>query len=243
MDFFKSSEVENKDKGSGKNVFSDAFVDKMNDDFKEAQEVCEASNEIVDSLHDLPEKDLADETVFVDKLPEVVGIDFILGLFSNEFLNSVHNSYGFNLSENEIAESVQKASDFFHLSSPKDIREDWTTGVILGMKQKGNDDVLCFNREQMKEMGITVVLITHYMDEAVKADRVIVMDSGSVVLDGTPREVFSQEKIIEEAGLELPDCSKLALAMRKNGIDFPLGILTPEEFIEAFKMCVSGGRQ
>ena len=59
------------------------------------------------------------------------------------------------MSENEIAESVQKASDFFHLSSPKDIREDWTTGVILGMKQKGNDDVLCFNREQMKEMGIT----------------------------------------------------------------------------------------
>ena len=91
----------------------------------------------------------------MDKLPKVVSIDFILGLFSKEFLNSVHNNYGFNLSENEIAESVQKASEFFHLSSPKDIREDWTTGVILGMKQKGNDDVLCFNREQMKEMGIT----------------------------------------------------------------------------------------
>ena len=97
MDFFKSSEVENKDTGSGKNVFSDAFVDKMNDDFKEAQEVCEASNEIVDSFHDLPEKELTDETVFVDKLPEVDNIDFILGLFSNEFLNSVHNNYGFNL--------------------------------------------------------------------------------------------------------------------------------------------------
>ena len=155
MDFFKSSEVENKDTGSGKNVFSDAFVDKMSDDFKKAQEVCEASNEIVDSFHYLPEKELTDETVFVDKLPEVVSIDFILGLFSKEFLNSVHNNYGFNLSENEIAESVQKASEFFHLSSPKDIREDWTTGVILGMKQKVNDDVLCFNREQMKEMGIT----------------------------------------------------------------------------------------
>ena len=64
MDFFKSSEIENKDTGSGKNVFSNAFVDKMNDDFKEAQEVCEASNEIVDSLHDLPEKDLADEFQF-----------------------------------------------------------------------------------------------------------------------------------------------------------------------------------
>ena len=142
MDFFKSSEVENKDTGSGKNVFSDAFVDKMSDDFKKAQEVCEASNEIVDSFHYLPEKELTDETVFVDKLPEVVSIDFILGLFSKEFLNSVHNNYGFNLSENEIAESVQKASEFFHLSSPKDIREDWTTGVILGLKQKGNADGL-----------------------------------------------------------------------------------------------------
>ena len=108
---------------------------------------------------------------------------------------------------------------------------------------KGREEVMAAMEKLNKEMGITVVLITHYMDEAVKADRVIVMDSGSVVLDGTPREVFSQEKIIEEAGLELPDCSKLSLAMRKNGIDFPLGILTPEEFIEAFKMCVSGGRQ
>lgn len=108
---------------------------------------------------------------------------------------------------------------------------------------KGREEVMAAMEKLNKEMGITVVLITHYMDEAVKADRVIVMDSGSVVLDGTPREVFSQEKIIEEAGLDLPDCSKLALAMRKNGIDFPLGILTPEEFIEAFKMCVSGGRQ
>lgn len=107
---------------------------------------------------------------------------------------------------------------------------------------KGREEVMTAMEKLNKEMGITVVLITHYMDEAVKADRVIVMDSGSVVLDGTPREVFSQEKIIEDAGLELPDCSKLALAMRKNGIDFPKGILTPEEFIEAFKMCVSGGR-
>ena len=69
MDFFKSSEVENKDTSTGKNVFSDAFVDKMSDDFKKAQEVCEASNEIVDSFHYLPEKELTDETVFVDKLP------------------------------------------------------------------------------------------------------------------------------------------------------------------------------
>ncbi len=154
MELFKNNEVENKD-ASEKKIFSNTFIDKMNDDFNEAQEVSDTSNEIVDFYKESPEKELSDETVFVDKMPKVVGIDFILGLFSNEFLNSIHNNYGFNLSEQEIAESVQKASDFFHLNSPKDIREDWTTGVILGIKQKGNDDVLCFNREQMKEMGIT----------------------------------------------------------------------------------------
>lgn len=155
MELFKNNEIDNKESSSGKRPFSDAFIDKFNDDFAEGQKICDVSNELVDSFKELPEKELADDTVFVDKLPDVLGIDFILGLFSNEFLNSIHNNYGFNLSDNEIAESVKKASDFFHLSSPKDIREDWTTGVILGMKQKSSDDVLCYNREQMKEMGIT----------------------------------------------------------------------------------------
>ena len=155
MDFFKNNLIEVKDSTTGKKPFSDAFIDKLNDDFVEGQKMCEVSNEFVNTFKDLPEKEFSDEIVFVDKLPNVVGIDLILGLFSNEFLNSIHNNYGFNLSDKEIAESIQKASDFFHLCSPKDIREDWTTGVILGMKQKGYDDVLCFNREQMEEIGIT----------------------------------------------------------------------------------------
>ena len=155
MDIFKNSEINHKETSLGNKPFSDAFVDKLNDDFAEAQKVCEVSNDLVESIKELPVKDMSEATVFVDKLTDVSEIDFILGLFSNEFLNSIHNNYGFNLSDKEIAESVQKASNFFHLSSPKDIREDWTTGVILGMKQKGNDDVLCFNRGQMKEMGIT----------------------------------------------------------------------------------------
>lgn len=155
MDYFKNIEVDHKETHFGKKPFSDAFVDKLNNDIIESQKVCEVSNDIVNSFKEFPEKELSDGAIFVDKLPDVAGIDFILGLLSNEFLNSIHNNYGFNLSDKEIAESVQKASNFFHLSSPRDIREDWTTGVILGMKQKGNDDVLCFNREQMKEMGIT----------------------------------------------------------------------------------------
>ena len=106
---------------------------------------------------------------------------------------------------------------------------------------KGREEVMNSMLRLNKDMGKTVVLITHYMDEAVKADRVIVMNSGNVVLDGTPREVFAHEDIIENAGLELPDSAKLALKLKKNGVSLPDGILTPEEFIEGFKFSVSGG--
>lgn len=106
---------------------------------------------------------------------------------------------------------------------------------------KGREEVMKSMLRLNKEMGKTVVLITHYMDEAVKADRVIVMNSGNVVLDGTPREVFAHEDIIENAGLELPESAKLALMLKKNGVNLPGGILTPDEFIEGFKFSVSGG--
>ena len=105
---------------------------------------------------------------------------------------------------------------------------------------KGREEVMKSMLRLNKELGKTVVLITHYMDEAVKADRVIVMNSGNVVLDGTPQEVFSHEDIIEDAGLELPDSAKLALRLKKSGVNLPDGILTPEEFIEAFKFSLSG---
>ena len=106
---------------------------------------------------------------------------------------------------------------------------------------KGREEVINSMLYLNKEMGITVVLITHYMDEAVKADRVIVMDSGNVVLDGTPAEVFAKEEIIEKAGLELPDSAKLANILRRNGVALPEGILTPDDFINSFKTIVSGG--
>ena len=106
---------------------------------------------------------------------------------------------------------------------------------------KGREEVINSMLYLNKEMGITVVLITHYMDEAVKADRVIVMDSGNVVLDGTPAEVFAKEEIIEKAGLELPDSAKLANILRRNGVALPDGILTPDDFIKSFKTIVSGG--
>ncbi len=106
---------------------------------------------------------------------------------------------------------------------------------------KGRKEVMAAMRKLNKELGIAVVLITHYMEEAVAADRVIVMDSGRIVLDGAPRDVFSNEEIIEKAGLELPESAKLALLLRRSGVNLPSGILTAEEFIEAFKFSVSGG--
>lgn len=153
MEFFKNTEI-NKENSYNK-TFSETFIDKLNTDFDEGQKASDVSSKVVEALEDRPDTDISDVTTFVERIPDVSGVDFILGLFSNDFLDSIHNNYGFNLSDKEIAESVQKASDFFHLNSPKTIREDWTTGVILGMKDKGEDDILCFNREQMKELGIT----------------------------------------------------------------------------------------
>ncbi len=106
---------------------------------------------------------------------------------------------------------------------------------------RGREEVMKSMQKLNKEMGITVVLITHYMDEAVKADRVVVMNDGEIALEGTPREVFSRDEIIDKAGLELPDCAKLAHSLRRKGVNLPDDILTPEEFVEAFKSYVSGG--
>ena len=106
---------------------------------------------------------------------------------------------------------------------------------------KGREEVMKSMLRLNKELGKTIVLITHYMDEAVKADRVIVMNSGNVVLDGTPAEVFAREDVIEAAGPELPESAKLALALKKKGIALQGTILTPEDFIDSFKNYVSGG--
>lgn len=106
---------------------------------------------------------------------------------------------------------------------------------------KGREEVMNAMLRLNRELGITVVLITHYMDEAVKAGRVIVMNSGEVVLNGTPKDVFSHADVIEQAGLELPESARLANELRNSGIDFPCGVLTPGDFVEAFRFFVSGG--
>lgn len=83
------------------------------------------------------------------------------------------------------------------------------------------------NRNEKK----TIVHITHYMDEAVNADRIIVMEEGQIILEGTPKEVFSKVKELKELGLDVPQVTELAYELRKEGIDLPADILTVEELV------------
>jgi energy-coupling factor transport system ATP-binding protein len=84
-----------------------------------------------------------------------------------------------------------------------------------------------------KHEGITVVHITHYMEEAVDADRVIVMEQGKIVLQGTPRQVFSQVEVLKEIGLDVPQVTELAYRLRAEGLDVPLNVLKVEEMVDA----------
>lgn len=92
------------------------------------------------------------------------------------------------------------------------------------------DTILKLNRE----MGMTVVFITHFMEEAVRASRVIVMDNAEILMDGTPREVFRQADRVKAAGLDVPKPTELARALQKKGVPMPDDILTASEFTEYF---------
>lgn len=83
-----------------------------------------------------------------------------------------------------------------------------------------------------KEEGITVILITHHMDEVVNADRVYVMYQGNVQMEGTPRELFTQVEQLKEYRLDVPQVTKLAYELRKEGINLPESILTVDELVE-----------
>lgn len=97
---------------------------------------------------------------------------------------------------------------------------------------RGRDDVMNIIEKLHKE-GMTIVLITHFMDEAVKADKIVVMDGGRAVLTGTPREVFSERETVEKAGLELPVAIDIALRLKEKGVALDDDILTGKELVES----------
>ena len=97
----------------------------------------------------------------------------------------------------------------------------------------GRREVLATIHKLHREQGITVVLITHHMDEALEADRVVVMDSGAIAMDGTPREIFAQVERLHSLGLAAPDTAELLHLLRSEGAHLPQGALTAAECADA----------
>ena len=97
----------------------------------------------------------------------------------------------------------------------------------------GRSEVIRTVRELNQKEGVTVLLITHYMEEVIHADRVIVMDEGKIVMDGTPREIFSRVEELKRYRLDVPQVTELAYELKQAGVPLPDGVLTREEFIDA----------
>lgn len=97
----------------------------------------------------------------------------------------------------------------------------------------GRKEVINNIKELNKQHNITIVLITHYMDEAAQADRIIVVDDGQIRMEGTPREVFSKVDVMKKIGLDVPQVTELAYELRKEGIDISTEILNIDEMVDA----------
>ena len=113
---------------------------------------------------------------------------------------------------------------------PKCIVFDEPTAML---DPNGRKDVLKAAHELNKTKGVTVLLITHYMEEVVDADYVYVMENGKIIMDGTPREIFSRVEELKEHRLDVPQMTLLAHELIQAGLPIPKGILTREELIEA----------
>ena len=112
---------------------------------------------------------------------------------------------------------------------PKCIILDEPTAML---DPHGRADVLRVLHELNQKEHVTVILITHYMEEVIDADRVFVMDSGKVVMEGTPREIFSQVEQLKRLRLDVPQVTELAYELKKSGVPLCDGILTNQELVE-----------
>ena len=115
---------------------------------------------------------------------------------------------------------------------PKCIVLDEPTAML---DPQGRKEVLRTIRQLGSQFGITVVLITHYMDEAAQCDRVVVVDNGKIILDGGPRQVFSHVEELKNVGLDVPQVTELAWLLRKDGYQLPDDILFEEECVQAIE--------
>ena len=97
---------------------------------------------------------------------------------------------------------------------------------------EGRRDVMKAIKQLNKELGITIVYITHYMEEAVEADRIVVMDDSRLIMDGTPKEVFADVEKIRSIGLDVPQTCQLAKLLKDNGINLKNDLLSIDELVE-----------
>ena len=123
---------------------------------------------------------------------------------------------------------------------PKCVVLDEPTAML---DPKGRREVMSTIKQLNKELGITVVIITHYMDEAAMCDRVAIVDDGKVILDSTPREVFTNVDAIKERGLDVPQVTELCHELKKEGFDLPDCVLSEEECVAALESLLKGGAQ
>lgn len=105
---------------------------------------------------------------------------------------------------------------------------------------RGRKEVMETIKRLNREQGVTIVLITHYMEEAAQADRVVVIDGGDILMDGTPREIFPQVEKLKSIGLDVPQATELVWRLRKRGYDLPADIITEEECAEAVGALLKG---
>ena len=117
---------------------------------------------------------------------------------------------------------------------PKCIVLDEPTAML---DPNGRKEVIETVWELNRTQGVTVILITHYMEEVIHADRVIVMDDGKIVMQGTPREIFSQVEKLKSYRLDVPQVTLLAYELKQAGLDLPDGILSVKELTEALERC------
>ena len=118
---------------------------------------------------------------------------------------------------------------------PKCIILDEPTAML---DPSGRKEVTSVLHELNEKENVTIILITHYMEEVIDADRVFVMDAGKIMMEGTPRQIFSNVEHLKELRLDVPQVTELAYELKKAGVPLPEGILTKEEFTLALKRLV-----
>ena len=113
---------------------------------------------------------------------------------------------------------------------PKCIVLDEPTAML---DPSGRKEVINTIKRLNSEYDITIILITHFMEEAVEADRIIVMDKGKLIMDGNPRSIFSRVEELKAIGLDVPQMTELSYELKNSGVDIKADILTIDEMVDA----------